>query len=87
MFKQESIIRNRITNVGYAEKEMKQVSECSKPAPKEYKSRHDWVGKVIYWGLCKGLKFDYIAKCYIHKPESILENEIHKVLWNFEIFQ
>ena len=24
------------------------ISECSKLAQKEYKTRHDWVGKVIY---------------------------------------
>ena len=27
------------------------ISECSKLAQKEYKARHDWVGKVIH-GLC-----------------------------------
>ena len=26
------------------------ISECSKLAQKEYKVRHDWVGKVIHWG-------------------------------------
>ena len=25
------------------------ISECSKLAQKEYKTRHDWVGKVIHW--------------------------------------
>ena len=24
------------------------ISECSNLAQKEYKTRHDWVGKVIY---------------------------------------
>ena len=24
------------------------ISECSKLEEKEYKTRHDWVGKVIY---------------------------------------
>ena len=24
------------------------ISECSKLAQKEYKTRHDWVGKVIH---------------------------------------
>ena len=27
-------------------------------AQKEYESRHDWVGKVIYWELCKKFEFD-----------------------------
>ena len=29
------------------------LSECSKLAQKEYKTRHDWVGKVIHWEMCK----------------------------------
>ena len=28
-----------------------------KQAQKEYKSRQDWVGKVIYWELFKKVKF------------------------------
>ena len=27
------------------------ISECNKVAQKKYKSRHDWVGKVIHWEL------------------------------------
>ena len=30
-----------------------QISECSKLAQMEYKARHDWVGKVIHWEMCK----------------------------------
>ena len=33
----------------------------------------------------KKLKFDHTAKWYMHKPESILVNEIHNILWDFEI--
>ena len=33
------------------------ISEFSKLAQKEYKTRHDLVGKMIYWGLCKKSKF------------------------------
>ena len=29
------------------------INECNKLAQKEYKTRHDWVGKVIHWELCK----------------------------------
>ena len=42
------------------------------------KSRHDCVGKVIQWELCKKLKFDHTNKLYMHKPESDMENEAHK---------
>ena len=61
------------------------VSKCSKLAQKEYKSRHDRVGKVIHWELCKRLKFDYTTNWYKHKPETILKNGIHEILWDFEI--
>ena len=61
------------------------VSECSKLAQREYKTRHDWVGKVIHWELCKKLHFHHATKWYMHKPESVLENKTHKILWDFEI--
>ena len=32
------------------------------------KTRHDWVGKMIYWELCKRLKFGQTSKWYMHKP-------------------
>ena len=50
------------------------ISECSKLAQKKFKTKHDLVGKVIHRELCKKLKFDYTAKWYMHKPESILKN-------------
>ena len=39
------------------------ISECSKLAQKEYKIKHDGVGKVIHWELCKKLKFDHTNIC------------------------
>ena len=61
------------------------ISKCSKLTQKEYKTRKDWIGKVIHGELCKKLKFDYTNKCYMHNPESVLENEMHKILLDFEI--
>ena len=61
------------------------ISECRKLAQKEYKSRHDWVGKVIDWELCKKLKFDRTNNWYMHNPTSVLENETHKLLRDFDI--
>ena len=61
------------------------ISECSKLAQKEYKTRYNWVGKVIHWELCKKFKFDHTNNLYGHNPESVLENEAHKLLWDFEI--
>ena len=39
------------------------ISKCCKLAGKEYKTRHDQVGKVIYWELCKKFKFERTNKC------------------------
>ena len=54
-------------------------------AQKEYKTRHDWMSKVIHWKLHKKFKFNHTNKWYMHNPESVLENETQKVLLNFEI--
>ena len=51
----------------------------------EYKTRHNGVGKVIHNELCGKLKFDHTTKWYMHKPKCVLENETHKILWDFEI--
>ena len=61
------------------------ISEFRKLAQKEYKTRHNWVGKVIHWEFCKKLKFDHMNKWYMHNPDSVLENETHKLFWDFEI--
>ncbi len=42
-------------------------------------------GKLIHWELCKKLKFCQTTKLYMHKPEPVLKNEMHKILRNFEI--
>ena len=51
------------------------ISESSKLAQKEYKARHDWVGKVIHWEMCKKFKFDHANKWYMHNPAPVLEND------------
>ena len=43
------------------------------------------MGKVIHWELRKKLKFDHTDKWYLHNIESVLENETHKLLWDFQI--
>ena len=52
---------------------------------KEYKARHDWLGKVIHWEMCKKSKFDHANKWYMHNPAPVLENDTHKLLWDFDI--
>ena len=61
------------------------ISECSKLARKEYKTRHDWVGKVINWEMCKKVKFNHTNKWYMHNPAPVLENDTHKLQWDFNI--
>ena len=61
------------------------ISECSKLAQKEYKTRHDWVGKVIHWEMCKKYKFDYTNKWHTRKPAPVQENNTHKLPWDFDI--
>ena len=61
------------------------INECSKLTQREYKTGHNWVGKEIHWELCKKMKSDHTSKWYIHKPESIRENETQRILWDFEI--
>ena len=49
------------------------ISECNKLAQK-YKTRHDWVDKKF--------EFDHTNNWYMHNPVSVLENDIHKLLWD-----
>ena len=45
-----------------------------------------WLGgKGDPLGIVQEIKIDHITKWYMHKPESVLKNEIHKILWDFEI--
>ena len=61
------------------------ISKCSKLAQKEYKARHNWVSKVIHWEMCEKFKFDHTNKWYMHNPAPVLENDSHKLLWDFKI--
>ena len=47
------------------------------------KGVYDWVGKLILWELCKKLKFNHANKYSTHKPKSVKEKEMHKILWDF----
>ena len=61
------------------------ISESSKLAQKEYKTRHEWVGKVNHWEMCKKFKFDYTNKGYMHNPAPVQENDTHKLQLDFDI--
>ena len=51
------------------------ISKCSKLAQKECKAKHDRVGKVIHWEMCKKFKFEHTNKWYIRNPAPVLEND------------
>ena len=61
------------------------VCECPMLAQREYKRRHDWLGKKIHWEVCRKTGFDVNEKCYKHEPEKVAENDSRKILWDFTI--
>ena len=61
------------------------ISEWSKLAQKEYKTRPGWVGQVFHWEMCKKLKFDHTNKWYMHNPAPVPENNTHKLQSDFDI--
>ena len=56
-----------------------------KLAQRDYKRRHDTVAKALHWEICKKYGFKSASQWYEHEPESVLENEDWKVLWDFTI--
>ena len=48
-------------------------------------ARHDWVGKVIHWKMCKKFKFEHTNKWYTHNPAPVIQHDMHKLLWDFDI--
>ena len=51
------------------------VGGCSTFAHKEYKRRHDNLGKVVHWKVANKCNFEAGDKWYGYEPESVLENE------------
>ena len=60
------------------------VSQCKMLAQKEYKKRHDNVGRYIHWKICEKYGFQG-AQQYEHDPDGIIENKEYKILWYFAI--
>ena len=61
------------------------ISECKNLVQRKNKTRHDGTGKGIHWELCKKLKFNHTSKWHMKKIEALQENEMHNILWDFEI--
>ena len=43
------------------------------------------MGKIVHWKLARKCDFETVEKWYEHEPESDLENEDYKILWDFSI--
>jgi hypothetical protein len=52
---------------------------------KEYKTRHDWVGKRMHWDICKKYNIHAKEKWYEHEPEPVIEYAECKILLVFNI--
>ena len=44
-----------------------------------------WIDKVIHWEMWKKFKFYHANKWYMHNLAPVLENDTHKLLWDFNI--
>ena len=63
-YTQKFIICSIIASIDYVEKEMNYyiLGEYSKLTQKDYRTRIDWIEKMIHKDLCKRFKFDYSIK-------------------------
>ena len=61
------------------------VAECEKVAQTEYKQRHDSIARIVHLEMCQKYGLIGEMKWYNHRPESVLENERVKILWDFSI--
>ena len=58
------------------------ISECRKLAQKDYKTRQDWVGKVILLVIVQEIESWPYEKWYMHNSTSVLENNTEKLFWD-----
>ena len=61
------------------------VSGCPKLAQTEYKKRHDNVARAVHWDLSAKYGFERSERCYDYVPDSVLENENYRMLWDFSV--
>ena len=59
--------------------------ECGKLAQKECKQRHDSIERYVHWQFYEKLDFNRTSLWYEHEPESVIEDENFKILWDFNI--
>ena len=62
------------------------VAGCPVMAQTVYLDRHNAVASAIHWSLCGSCGFLRCDSWWQHHPESVLENERYKLLYDFNIF-
>ena len=61
------------------------LCECPVLAQREYKRRHDQLGRKILWEVCWKNGFYVSEKWYKLEPEKVVENDSWKILWHVTI--
>ena len=59
------------------------VAGCPVLAQTVYLNRHNAVASAIHWSLCNSCGFLRCDSWWQHHPEPVLENERHKLLYDF----
>ena len=59
--------------------------ECKKLVQREYKRRHDTVGKLVHWKLCEKHNLEKKEKWHEHSPEGIMEDDNVKLIWDINV--
>ena len=61
------------------------VYECTILAQREYKRRHDRVGRKIHREVCRKIGLYVNEKWHKHEPEKVVENDSWKIFWDVTI--
>ena len=61
------------------------VSGCPRIAQTLYLKRHNAVAATVHWGLCEATGFERAEHWWQHQPETALENESFKLLYDFNV--
>ena len=56
------------------------LRECPMLGQREYKKRHDSVGRKIHWEVCRKIGFDVNEKWYKHELVKVVENDSWTIL-------
>jgi len=62
------------------------ISSCTFLVQSHYKKRHDVVASYIHWKLSNNAGFDVVKNWWQHHPDSVLENDVCRILWDYTIF-